>query len=606
MAYNSNTGEITAPVSIYDLQQCFGTVIEGTVDGQTVRELACDLGVICRMKTGDTFTVDGVTWRVVSRSEINRWAKYKPVSLPTIDTVTGQWDITNNLWLATASWWRGVRTSGNNFRRECGFQIPCVDYNAEYRSQVYYYDNRLASGVYTAPWNVPTAAWTYEPITVARMTDFAKYNHTQPQVPLLMTWPASPIRITTSADAFTITLNINNYALRANGSNCAIFANDMEELAGAEFCARLTIWRYEDNILISNYRYEVSGGILSDNNGNLSITVMKKLFMTSASEMPHTDVVSIEPYLRKIISGQPRLLSLGCETKQQRGIVLNFTGIAYKMRFAIGEIDDSLIENMFMAGFTANLAGRTIRPVVGDVVDTETSGHWIRVGGLFAKAIINDVYNVGTLTGTYTVKAFIEDLNCDDYNDCMIPKTQILAFTVDSSNGLQGYGMRGVDGGGDAGTLTMQFADEWNAKNANWDFAFDMIPILLPYAGGEPWPAGTPLNPNNNVITKFRVTCEIEQAGGKTFFSVPQNGDGSYKKTDPAYSPYESMQHWKTGYVFSVLEDGQGGYEVVQEPTCCGTLYSRDSGEVADDLGTAAWMPLPAGWSDQNSIWMTE
>lgn len=66
-------------VSIADLQRCFAVVIKATINGQTVRRLSGDLGVICSKKTGDTFTVDGVTWQVESRAEINPWARYRPI-----------------------------------------------------------------------------------------------------------------------------------------------------------------------------------------------------------------------------------------------------------------------------------------------------------------------------------------------------------------------------------------------------------------------------------------------------------------------------------------------------------------------------------------------
>ena len=66
-------------VSIGDLQRCFAVVIKATINGQTVRRLSGDLGVIISKKTGDTFTVDGVTWQVESRAEINPWARYRPI-----------------------------------------------------------------------------------------------------------------------------------------------------------------------------------------------------------------------------------------------------------------------------------------------------------------------------------------------------------------------------------------------------------------------------------------------------------------------------------------------------------------------------------------------
>ncbi len=87
-------------VSIEDLQQCFAVIIEGTVGGQTVRRLSADLGVIISKRTGDTFTdADGTTWRVVSRRELNPWARYRPIpcaeagnNLPTPITLSQRMD----------------------------------------------------------------------------------------------------------------------------------------------------------------------------------------------------------------------------------------------------------------------------------------------------------------------------------------------------------------------------------------------------------------------------------------------------------------------------------------------------------------------------------
>ena len=44
---------------------------------------------------------------IIANGNINKWAKYKPIVRATIDTVTGQWDRTNNTWLASANWWKG-------------------------------------------------------------------------------------------------------------------------------------------------------------------------------------------------------------------------------------------------------------------------------------------------------------------------------------------------------------------------------------------------------------------------------------------------------------------------------------------------------------------
>ena len=76
MSYNSSTQKITAPVSIYDVRQCFG------------------------LASGDLGTL-------ISTAAINMWSKYKPVRLALRDTYT-QWDGTNQRWLDSATWWRGA------------------------------------------------------------------------------------------------------------------------------------------------------------------------------------------------------------------------------------------------------------------------------------------------------------------------------------------------------------------------------------------------------------------------------------------------------------------------------------------------------------------
>lgn len=105
MAYNPTTKIITAPVGTPDLQKCFAVRIEAnvTIDGriETVNVLSGDIGVNCALETGDTFIADyiyidalgthvihNVTWTVVSRNEINKWAKYKPVRVNGVHALT--------------------------------------------------------------------------------------------------------------------------------------------------------------------------------------------------------------------------------------------------------------------------------------------------------------------------------------------------------------------------------------------------------------------------------------------------------------------------------------------------------------------------------------
>lgn len=94
MGYNANTQRITAPVGIHDLQQCFAVVIRATIEGQTVTRLSGDLGVICSTRAGETFTINGVTWTVVSRREINPWARYRPIPCQLVAGANTQLPIT--------------------------------------------------------------------------------------------------------------------------------------------------------------------------------------------------------------------------------------------------------------------------------------------------------------------------------------------------------------------------------------------------------------------------------------------------------------------------------------------------------------------------------
>lgn len=574
MPYNSTTGKISDPVSVADVDEALGT------------------------SSGDVYTQ-------CNSSNINRWSKYKPVRLSLIDTLTGQWDFVNRLWLAVATWWHGIREALSNYAQECGFKIPKVDYQSEYRQQVYYYDDTAAIGIYTAPGSVPLGAWEYVQRNVARLTDFAFYSHLVPNIPMYSTWPSSPIRVTSSTSGITMRLQLNN---RTHNDE-ALFINDMEELAGAQFCVKLIVNRYEDDMLYDTCTYEVAGDTVTANSDYLSTTFMKKLLMRSATEAAHTDMITMQPYLRKVNNGVIRLLSVGCENSQLGTLQMNFVTNAYKLRYIVGELDNATFDDMFLAGFSSNYSGIELYPVVGDAVSTLTTGHYIRLGGLFVKTIIDDVYGNGLPTGQYTVNVYIEDLNCNDYLTCIIPKTRILQFTTGTGNAVrQGYGYRGASDSPDhVGVTTLEFVDANNQQQQQWTFGpyGADIPILEPY-DGEAWPPG-PLNPNNDVVAKFRVVCEISPAQLQEF-SVPQNGTGSYKKTDNSYNPYTDMRYWTVGYNFEVIEDSDSatGFSVIPDRQIAGTILSRDSGEVSDDYGTAAWMPLPAGWGDPTSIYQTE
>ena len=82
MSYSN--GIVNAPVTVYDIRNA-------------VSHSSGDIGTL------------------IGNGSINKWAKYKPVRNASINTVSGQWDYSNNKWLSSATWWKG---SGN-----CGLSI---------------------------------------------------------------------------------------------------------------------------------------------------------------------------------------------------------------------------------------------------------------------------------------------------------------------------------------------------------------------------------------------------------------------------------------------------------------------------------------------------
>ena len=181
MSYNATTKRIyvdtsTNPdtgVSIGDLQQCFNTHIRATINGETVTKLSSDLGVICALTTGDTFSDNNVTWTVSSRNEIKMLSRYKPIK----DTLNGQ--------SATPL----ALTDTDFMNRNWGFDIPVV--NPSTINEFTDFVKGVANGSYT--WNtIPISAqdvdersigngWLYKRITVGtnwcRLTDFNNYTH---------------------------------------------------------------------------------------------------------------------------------------------------------------------------------------------------------------------------------------------------------------------------------------------------------------------------------------------------------------------------------------------------------------------------------------------
>ncbi len=132
MGYSN--GKITAPVSFTDVQNCLGTS-------------HTDLDRLCKS------------------SLINMWAKYKPVAKNLIDTVTGQWDATNNKWLSSATWWKG---NGNT---DIGGITP--KQFTTFSQLLSFYDGNLNGWTYTRPAGGAS--------TPCRLQDFAGYNHNAPK-----------------------------------------------------------------------------------------------------------------------------------------------------------------------------------------------------------------------------------------------------------------------------------------------------------------------------------------------------------------------------------------------------------------------------------------
>lgn len=164
MAYNS--GLITAPVSVYDCQQCVPVTLSRTVNGQTQTVIADSVGALCGAAVGDTIPArDGLgNWTVISRININKWAKYKPVRTPTIDTVTGQWSAALNTWLSNAIWWKGDGM--------CGLSTTVAEEFGD-RTNPNSFVYKLTHGQLGWSYLRPTGG-AQQPF---RLQDFASYNH---------------------------------------------------------------------------------------------------------------------------------------------------------------------------------------------------------------------------------------------------------------------------------------------------------------------------------------------------------------------------------------------------------------------------------------------
>lgn len=126
---NSN-GLITAPVTMQDVRTVLGNS-------------STDLGTLCKA------------------SQINMWAKYKPVPYAKIDT-TDEFDKTNNTWKSTARWWRDKIINGIDSGAYCGFVIPTKDVSSLTGGEPDGWTVKRPSGGTNSPY---------------RLTDFASYYH---------------------------------------------------------------------------------------------------------------------------------------------------------------------------------------------------------------------------------------------------------------------------------------------------------------------------------------------------------------------------------------------------------------------------------------------
>lgn len=192
MSYNPTTGIISVTsandgVSVRDVQRCVPVSLQrtNTSTGQVERIVSGDIGVVCSAVVGDTITAsDGKgNWTVVSRTPINKWAKYKPVRTPVIDTVTGQWNKSQHRWniagdsgVQSAHWWKnttpGSATQGGTAVGSCGMKIEYFESfgtTSSTNSFLYKLLNNLLDWVYERPTGASSSP--------LRIQDFADYFH---------------------------------------------------------------------------------------------------------------------------------------------------------------------------------------------------------------------------------------------------------------------------------------------------------------------------------------------------------------------------------------------------------------------------------------------
>lgn len=171
MAYNSTTGIITAPVSIYDVMQCFGS-------GRN------DLGDL------------------IANVSINMWAKFKPVrsyQSGLLDTVS---QLSNGVWnnALSSQWWRDtVNAAGLRI----GYGInPIRRTSLADLFQVYQAGTQWS---HIRPNGVDLGGSTYP----YRLLDFHQYNNKAPQPLGSISAPSSLVLTTGEAWSIDVAMMIN-------------------------------------------------------------------------------------------------------------------------------------------------------------------------------------------------------------------------------------------------------------------------------------------------------------------------------------------------------------------------------------------------------------
>ena len=133
MSYNPNLRIISAPVGVSDLMQVVPVTLRRTAGGVVQTVSSDDIGVLCGALAGDTVpAMDGSgSWTVLSRVNINKWAKYKPVKKAVIEPISLADRVTVNHGIINiptwaninkmANFWLGINTTTTN-APDCGIQ----------------------------------------------------------------------------------------------------------------------------------------------------------------------------------------------------------------------------------------------------------------------------------------------------------------------------------------------------------------------------------------------------------------------------------------------------------------------------------------------------